>query len=203
MTRSVHPLAPRARLTLRAHQPAPARVELIYKPVPGRAARTAFWLIACWGVAPFVFWLPPHYPWFTAALLAGTYLSYRSWTGRYRIFSFAGICPRCGSPLSLGVDRTVDLPHTVTCFSCHFEPMLEVSFGPGAGEEADPAGPEHQSPDCTGSWTTRWLADEAFLFCEECHAGVPATGAARDAARAEQGIAELLARLTDEGKPLI
>ena len=29
-------------------------------------------------------------------------------TGRYRVYSFAGICPRCGSALSLGLERTVD-----------------------------------------------------------------------------------------------
>jgi hypothetical protein len=203
MARPVHPLAPRARLTLRAHQPAPARVELVYKPLPGRVARTAFWLVACWGIAPIVFWLPPHYPWFTASLLAGTYLSYRSWTGRYRIFSFAGICPRCGSPLSLGVDRTVDLPYTVTCFSCHFEPRLEVSFDADVDSDLPFPLPEHQARDCTGVWRTRWLADQAFLFCEECHAGVPASDAAREAARLEEDLADLLARLTDEGKPLI
>jgi hypothetical protein len=203
MARTRTPLAPPARLTLRAHLPAPARVELVYRPAPGRLARTVLWLVACWGAAPFLFWFPPHYPWAAAALLGGVYLAFRSWTGRYRVHSFAGICPRCGSPLSLGIDRTIDLPHTVTCFSCHFEPRLEVTFA-STPEGAPAIAPlEHQTGDCIGQWETRWLADAPFLFCGQCHAGVPASDAMRRAAAEEEELTELLARLTDEGQPLI
>lgn len=195
-------VAPPAQLTLRAHAAAPARVELVYNPAPGRALRVAAWLTFCWGAIPFLLWLPPHYPWVASAFIAGSYLAYRSWTGRYTIRTFAGICPRCGSPLSLGVDRTVDLPHTLTCFSCHFEPRLEVSFVDAAGRPRRPA-LAHRDPDCAGHWGIRWLADEPFVFCESCHAGVPATVQARVAADTENGSAALLARLADEGKPLI
>lgn len=200
--RSSPPLAPPAQLTLRAHRTAPARVELVYNPKGGRLLRVVGWLVLCWGAIPFILWLPPHYPWVAGAFIAGGYLALRSWKGRFTIRSFAGICPRCGSPLSLGIDRTVDLPHTLTCFSCHFEPRLEVAFANGA-DGAPEQLPVHQDPDCAGEWRIRWLADEPFVFCEECRAGVPAAPVARARATRENGCAELLAQLTREGRPLI
>jgi hypothetical protein len=202
MARTSPHLAPTAHLTLRAHSPAPARVELIYNPFAGRALRTLLWLALCWGAIPLLMWVPPHYPWVTSAFFLGCYLSFRSWTGRYRVRSFAGICPRCGSPLSLGIDRVIDLPHTLTCFHCHFEPRLEVHFATGAETLRDRL-PEHQAEDCVGLWGIRWLADEPFVYCERCHGGAPATPAARERALAENDQAALLSRLTDEGKPLI
>jgi hypothetical protein len=194
--------APPAHLTLRAHHPAPARIELVYKPLAHRLARSAAWLCICWGSIPLLLWVPPHYPWTTAAFLSGAYLAYRSWTGRYAVHSFAGICPRCGAALSLGSERTIDLPHTLTCFNCHFEPRLEVHLA----ENAEPGPPSfllHQSTDCTGSWEIRWLADEAFLYCGTCHAGAVATPALRRQADAENQAAQILSKLTHEGKPLI
>ena len=89
--------APLALVTLRAYQPAPARVELLYQPVPGRLARALLWLLLFWGALPFVVWLPPHYPWVAIAFVAGLVRAHREWTGRYRVRSFAGICPRCGA----------------------------------------------------------------------------------------------------------
>ncbi|MEX2582704.1 MAG: hypothetical protein WD766_05500 [Gemmatimonadota bacterium] len=202
MVESDVPLTPAAHLTLRAHNRAPARVELVYRPASRRMLRTVLWLIACWGSVPIVLWIPPHYPWAAAALVAGAYLAYRDWTGRYAIHSFAGICPRCGSPLSFGVERKVDLPHTLTCFSCHFEPRLEVSFA-ARGCTGMVERPEHQVPECVGVWKKRWLADSPFLYCEDCHAGVPFTDESRAVAEAENARAEILARLTNEGRPLI
>jgi hypothetical protein len=71
-------------------------------------------------------------------------------------------------------------------------------------EGAPPIAPlEHQTGDCIGQWETRWLADAPFLFCGQCHAGVPASDAMRRAAAEEEELTELLARLTDEGQPLI
>jgi hypothetical protein len=195
-------LAPSAHLTLRAHQPAPARVELAYKPVAGRLTKTIGWLILCWGSMPLLLWVPPHYPWVTIAFLGGAYLAYRSWTGRYAVHSFAGICPRCGAPLSLGTERTIDLPHTITCFTCHFEPKLEVRFTE-AGETDLRERLEHQSGDCPGVWETRWLADVPFLYCPHCHAGAQADPSIRERAEAENEVGRILDRLTDEGRPLI
>ena len=93
------------------------------------------------------------------------------------------------------MDHIISLPHTLTCFHCHFEPRLEVRF-----EEADEVRPEHQAPECTGRWEVRWLADDAFVVCSECHAGCRATVEARRAADAENERASLLDRLTREGR---
>src|SRR5690348_17478589 len=127
MSRTVEQ-APIALVTLRAHQPAPARVELVYQPASRRALRVLVCLTVFWGALPFLIWLPPHYPWVVASFATGLFLAHRQWVGRYRVHSFAGICPRCGAPLSMGLDHTISLPHTLTCFHCHFEPRLEVHF---------------------------------------------------------------------------
>ena len=201
MTRSSRALAPQAHVTLRAHHPAPARVELAYRPPLARLYRTLGWLALCWGSIPLLLWVPPHYPWITGAFLAGAYLAFRTWTGRYSIQSFAGICPRCGSALSLGRERTIDLPHTLTCFHCHFEPRLEVYFAPPRHDARRSL--EHQSPTCVGLWEIRWLADEQFLYCGACHAGAPVDPKLRRQAELENEAAQLMERLANEGKPLI
>jgi hypothetical protein len=195
--------APPAYVTLRAHTPAPARVELVYRRAWGRLFRAVLSIVVCWGAIPFVMWIPPHYPWVATAFIAGAFLAHRNWTGRYRIRSFAGICPRCGSPLSLGVDRTVDLPHTLTCYNCHFEPQLEVALDSFGLVPQVPAGLFHRTPDCIGRWQIGWLADEAFLLCDVCHGGALATEAMREMARAENDSGELLRRLEQEGRPLL
>lgn len=206
MQHSAPLIAPPAYVTLRAHSPAPARVELVYRGAAGRFLRAALSLVLCWGAIPFIFRVPLHYPWLATAFIAGAFLAYRSWTGRYRVRSFAGICPRCGSPLSLGSDRIVDLPHTLTCYSCHFEPCLEVALDtPGGATAAGPVAGAlvHRTADCVGEWRVGWLADEAFLLCDECHGGALASEATRSQALLEKAAGDLLRQLTDEGKPLI
>lgn len=194
-------LAPAAHLTLRAHPTAPARVELLRRSWPNRLLRSFLWIAGCWGVIPLLLWVPPHYPWIVGSFCAGLFFGHRSWTGRYRVGSFAGICPRCGNPLSLGIDRVIDLPHTLTCFNCHFEPQLRVDFARGSSEIGRIL--EHQRGDCVGLWSTRWLADAEFVYCEDCRAGAAATPEIRALSRAENERAELLQRLADEGWPLI
>ena len=195
------PAIPQAQVTLRAYQPAPARIELSYRPLPGRLLRTALSLLGFWGAIPLVIWVPPHYPWVVASFVAGLFLAHRAWTGRYRVYSFAGICPRCGHPISLGVDHAISLPHTLTCYHCHFEPRLEVRFDP-ARPQGSPL-PQHRTADCVGMWEVRWLADDPFVICNRCLAGSPATPAARVAADAENDRATLLARLAREGKRMM
>jgi len=191
-----------ALVTLRAHRPAPAQVEISYVPLPGRLGRALLALVCCWGALPLVIWIPPHYPWAAVAFVAGLYLSHRQWTGRYRVSYFAGICPRCGHAVSLGVDRCISLPHTLTCYSCHFEPRLEVAFV-GATERAPEAGPQHREAGCIGRWESRWLADEPLLVCSHCRASCAATAPAREAAWEENDCADLLDMLTREGRRLL
>jgi hypothetical protein len=193
---------PTAQMTLRAHKPAPARVELQFRTARYRAAWAAAWLIGCWGAIPLLVWVPPHYPWVALAFIAGWYMAYREWRGRYRVTSFAGICPRCARPLSLGADKLIDLPHKLTCFTCHFEPRLEVRFPAVRGDNVPPP-LEHQLPDCIGMWERRWLADAPFVYCEICHAGCVETPEVRAIADAENDRADLLKRLSDEGWPMI
>ena len=193
--------APSAHVRLRAYLPAPARVELIYQPAGQRALRSALFLALFWGAIPFLLWLPPHYPWVVSALAAGAFLAHREWMGRYRVSSFAGLCPRCHHPLSLAPDRAISLPHTLTCYHCHFEPELEVRF-----EEPDGTAeqePEHHAPECTGRWALRWLADEPFLVCDRCLGHRPASAAARARADAENQRADLLEQLTREGRSIL
>ncbi|HEX6927057.1 MAG TPA: hypothetical protein VF167_16660 [Longimicrobiaceae bacterium] len=188
-------------VTLRAHQPAPALLELEYRPLAGRLTRTLLALLCCWGALPFVIWIPPHYPWVVLAMVAGIYLAHRSWTGRYRVAYFAGLCPRCGHAISLGLDRCISLPHTLTCYSCHFEPRLEVRFIEAKAPPQER--PEHRDPRCVGVWETRWLADEALLVCSRCHASCPSTEETREAARIENDCAALLEQLTREGRSIL
>lgn len=195
--------APPAQVTLRAHLPAPARVELVYRTAPYRLARTVLVLAVFWGAIPLLVWVPPHYPWVLSAFLGGLFLAHREWHGRYLVRTFAGICPRCGHALSLGLDHTISLPHTLTCYHCHFEPLLEVTFPDPHARAADRPALDHQHGDCVGRWKLRWLADEAFLFCERCNAHRPATPEARRLAEEEHERGDLLSQLTDEGKPLL
>ena len=192
---------PQAQVTLRAYQPAPARIELSYRPLPGRLARTLLALGFFWGAIPLVVWVPPHYPWVVACFAAGLFLAHRAWTGRYRVYAFAGICPRCGHPISLGLDRAISLPHTLTCYHCHFEPRLEVRFE--AGHPAPAPLPQHRRPECVGTWEVRWLADDPYVICNRCHGAAPATRAARIVAETENERALLLARLAGEGRRML
>lgn len=190
--------APRALLRLGAHHPGPARVELEYQPAVLRFALALGSWALCWGALPFLIWIPPHYPWVTVAFLAGIYLPYHFWTGKYRVRSFAGSCPRCGKPLHLASGTKIDLPHKLTCFDCHFEPRLEVGAGVGTPTAAVRIG--HRRAHCTGSWNERWIRDETWVVCDACTARHPATDEARRVAAAENECGALLERLTGEGR---
>jgi hypothetical protein len=184
-------------LTLRGHDPAPARVEIVRVPLFQRAALTAVSALGFWGLALLLVILPPHYPYFLGPLALGVYFPYRFWTGRYRVRAFAGICPRCGRRLQLAPWERIDLPLVVTCFACHFEPLLEVSAEPpdrGAG------GVRHRSPDCVGRWERTWLADEAFVVCGACRAHCPAIPEACRLADGENERSDLMESLADEGR---
>lgn len=200
--KSATPAASFALLRLGAHHPGPARVELIYQPAAGRLACAFLSWVICWGALPFLIWVPPHYPWVAIAFLAGAYLPYHFWTGKYLVCSFAGSCPRCGRSLSLRVGSKIDLPHTLTCFNCHFEPRLEVVSGdpepPADGSTRVRIG--HREGDCTGEWHQRWDRDETWVVCTRCSAVHPATKAALRAAQTENESGRLLRSLADDGR---
>lgn len=188
-------------VTLRAHPPAPARIELVRRPLAARLSRTLAVLFCCWGVLPLVIWVPPHYPWALIFSLGGAWFARRQWVGRYRVSYFAGLCPRCGGPVSMGVDRCISLPHLLTCYRCHFEPLLEVRFVTEPAPQ--PARPEHRQSTCVGRWERRWLADFALLVCSHCGASCAATEETLPAATEENECAALLEQLTREGRSIL
>jgi hypothetical protein len=203
--------APPARLALVFHAPTIARLEVVYQPVWGRLVRAFLGWLLCWGVLPILVWVPPHYPWVLAAFVAGIYLPIRIWNGKYLVRSFAGFCPRCGRSLELGRGSKINLPHTLTCFGCHFEPVLEVATvhtkdctdgQPGASVAA-PVRIEHRMPECTGSWNLQRGHAPAAVACDACGARHCATPAARRAAEDENHRGTLLTDLTAEGRFLL
>ena len=189
--------APPVQMVLVAYPPAPARVGLVYQPVPGRALKAALSLLLFWGIAPFTFVIPPHYPFPVLCLATGGYLAHLFWTGRYRVRWFVGQCPRCGGHLRMSLGERISLPHTIPCLACHFEPLLEVQ------EPARAPAPEplrHVRAECTGAWTEEWMWDERFLACDRCGARRPATPELRRLAAAENERGALLRQLTEEGR---
>jgi hypothetical protein len=95
----------------------------------------------------------------------------------------------------MGMGERIDLPHTLTCFRCHFEPVLEVA------EDAPPPDPlRHVRAECTGTWAEEWMWDDRFLACDGCGARQPATAELRRLAHAENERGALLRQLADEGR---
>ena len=192
---------PSVHLVLRAYPPAPARVGLVPKPLLGRVLKTVLSIVVFWSLVPYVVWFPPHYPWPVLAICAGGWLAYRSWVGKYVVRWFAGECPRCRRPLRLPPGARIDLPHTFTCFACHFEPRLEP-FTEAEEEEiaADARGIRHVLQECAGSWREETVWDQPYVTCTRCGARHHATPAIVAAARVENERGRLLDELASEGK---
>lgn len=186
-----------ALLTLPGHVPAPARIEIVPIPLLQRAALTCISALGFWGLAALLVILPPHYPYFVVPLALGIYFPYHFWTGRYRARAFAGICPRCGLQLQLTAGTRIDLPLVVTCFACHFEPLLEIS---PQSVDVDAVGVLHRSPECVGRWERTWLADELFVVCSACRAHFAASPGVCRAADEENDRSDLMESLADEGR---
>lgn len=121
------PQTPEARLALPGHAPVPARVQVRPRPRKQRMARALALLLGFWALAPLVFFIPPHLPWALGAFAAGIYLALRNWRGEYVVDAFSGSCPRCGQPLEIAPGTLVRIPYTVTCYSCHHEPALQLA----------------------------------------------------------------------------
>jgi hypothetical protein len=199
------PQAPPARLALVFHAPTIARLEVVYRPMPGRLARALVSWAVCWGALPFLVWIPPHYPWIIAAFVAGIYLPYRFWNGKYTVLSFSGFCPRCGRALELRRGSRINLPHALPCFGCHFDPVLEVTRTgtQSTALSAEPVRVDHRNPECAGQWRLERGGLPAALACERCGARHCATPAARRAADEENQRGDLLSELTLEGRFLL
>lgn len=190
--------APPAQITLLAHPPAPARVELTFLPLEWRLTCTLLSLLVCWGAIPLARTVPPHYPWVLALFSAGAVLAHYFWTKRYRVRSFSGRCPRCGEELGLRVGTHISLPYTFTCHGCYHEPLLEVRF-----TAPPPPVLAHRVEECSGEWRREVEAEGVMLVCARCRARCPATPASVRAADTENRYGQLLAQLTTEGRSLL
>ena len=193
--------APPVHLVLRAHPPVPARIGVVYQPVPGRLLKAVLSLAVFWGAAPWLVALPPHYPWPALSAALGAWLAYRSWTGKYVVAWFAGECPRCQRPLRVRAGARIGLPHTLTCFACHFEPRLEpYDLATEETIAADERGIRHVLSDCAGTWHEERRWDQDYVTCDACGARHHATPALLAAARDENERGHLLDALAAEGR---
>lgn len=195
--------APPVHLILRAYPPAPARVGLWYRPLPFRMAGTLLSIVVCWGLIPWSFWVPPHYPWPLLLFASGAWGAY--WfSRRYRVRWFAGQCPRCGHDLELPRGAAISLPYALTCFHCHFEPQLDT-FTDAEEERLAVDGQlhlRHARSECTGTWTEVALWRQPYIACTTCGVRHHATPALRRAAEEENATGRLLEELADEGRYL-
>ncbi len=115
-----------ARIHLFGHPSKTAHLQLAVYPGWARIGRTLgffFGWIASTALT-LIFTLDP----FVASLpfTVGAWLVYRSWRGRYRVHEFRGACPRCDQQLAVPPGSKIDLPCSLVCYGCHFEPELIV-----------------------------------------------------------------------------
>ena len=195
--------APPVHLILRAYPPAPARLGLWQRPAAFRMCASVLSAAFFWSLAPVSFWVPPHYPWPVVCAVTGTYLAL--WfSRRYRVRWFAGQCPRCGHDLELPRGTAINLPHTLTCFHCHFEPELDV-FTEAEEERLsvdERHNLRHARTECTGVWREIAPWRQPYLACTTCGARHHATPSLRQAAADENETGRLLEDLADEGRYL-
>ena len=76
--------------------------------------------------APVVFLVPPHVPWALAALATGTFLAYRRMQERFTLLWLEGVCPRCGTTISVARPTRLRGNHTLPCPGCQHETVLSV-----------------------------------------------------------------------------
>jgi hypothetical protein len=91
----------------------------------GGAARTMGVSVV---IAPFVAIVPPHVVWLMGALATGAFLARRRYVERFTLVSVEGVCPNCGSKLSVKPTR-LHTPHQIPCDTCHFASLLRLPEG--------------------------------------------------------------------------
>lgn len=121
-----HTITAPARITLFGHPSKPAHLEVVAYPRWARFARTTgffvLWIVATalalvLTFGPFVASFP---------FLIWAWLVYRSWRGKYQVKAFRGDCPRCNQDIIVRTGSKIDLPYSLVCYRCHFEPELTV-----------------------------------------------------------------------------
>ena len=196
-------MAPPVQVILRAYPPAPARVGLLYRPLPLRALRVVLLLVVFWLPAPASLAIPPHYPFPIVLLGLGAWYAWRA-SRPYQVRWFTGSCPRCGRALELPRGTPIALPHAMSCCGCHFEGVLEVYDAAAEEQRASEGGHlRHLTGDCVGTWREETICGTAFLACPACGVRHHATAALRTAAAIEAQHGRLLEELAEEGRFLL
>ena len=116
-----------ALLTLRAHEPTPAELDVVDVPRGKRMARAFAFLIGFWVLGAVCVFIPPHIPWPVLGFFLGIYFFWKNWSGEYVVRDFHGNCPRCGHALEIEEGTRLKLPHTLNCPECHFDPVLRLA----------------------------------------------------------------------------
>ncbi|HEX7049298.1 MAG TPA: hypothetical protein VF188_03715 [Longimicrobiales bacterium] len=129
---------PAAKLWLAGHPSTPARLEVIYQPKSTRVTNAILALVLSWLAIPIVVFIPPHFPWVLGAFGYGIFAAWKYGRGEYVVRSFAGECPRCHEELSIKPKTRLKTPYKLTCYKCHFEPVLVMGAAPGGESEPGP-----------------------------------------------------------------
>jgi hypothetical protein len=114
-----------ARVVLPGHADTPARVDVDEVPFRARLLRTVV-MAGVWGtISIAMFFITVFDPFMTSMpVLVGAVTVWRNWKGRFRVRSFQGRCPRCGTEIRVKPNSRVGVPHPLVCYSCHHEPQL-------------------------------------------------------------------------------
>ncbi|MBB4638196.1 hypothetical protein [Longimicrobium terrae] len=114
-----------ALIVLAGHADAPAHLSVVRATGWSRVRRTAIFATAWISGSITMFIITLFDPFMTALpFLIGAWMTGKSWSGRYRVMSFEGACPRCHHPIQLKPGARIAAPHPLVCYHCHHEPKL-------------------------------------------------------------------------------
>jgi hypothetical protein len=134
-----------ARLSLFGFASTPATLRVEPRARWERALRAFLSLLAAAVSAPILFLIPPHAEWLLLSAAAGIYWFRKNWIAEYVVVDFAGVCPRCHTPISIKSGITLRFPHDTPCYHCHEHPSLEPGEAPPPAPR-DAAPPEPAAP---------------------------------------------------------
>jgi hypothetical protein len=107
--------------------PSTVAIQAIARSTSWRMTRGLLALGIGLGVAPVVFFVPPHIPWVIAALATGGVIGQRRFTERYTLRKLDAKCPCCDAAVGLEPGRLTE-ERMVQCPSCSQSLMLHVDM---------------------------------------------------------------------------
>lgn len=114
------------RVSLFGHQPTSASMVLVARTARWRGLRAFLSAAGGFALAPIVGLVPPHVPWALGVIGVGLFLARRRLREHHTLISVEVMCPRCGAELSIPKPTALRTPHTLTCDTCHYEPVLRL-----------------------------------------------------------------------------